>query len=492
MKAWHGIRMLALVLFGGVVGGCGPVPEGQGAQAEVETLPGVAAAGGADLEGGRGKAKARQGPSGLKPEGLVGHDGRVFFSADDGERGRELWMSPGESGCVSLVKDIRAGVPGSVPRFLTPMGKWVYFVADDGVHGPELWRTDGTTVGTTLVRDVLPGALGSAPRGLTPVGDWLYFTAEDGGHGRELWRTDGTPEGTVLAHEFVAGPGSLQLMELTAWGDGLALVSYSDDEAVLWRVGAEGAPLRVYSTLVGVLVSLRPVGERLFFVRDAGMDEGELWVTTARGGGARRLRAFPGALPAQLTAMGNAVYFTAGAEGFLGSAGDVLHGGELWRSDGTEWGTRLVRDIRPGPTGSLPSNLVVMDGVLYFAADDGWRGRELWRTDGSLLGTWLVSDIQWGAQGSEPDQLVAREGRLFFAATTTLHGREAWTSNGWFWWTHQLTDIAPGAASSDPRSFVYVGPEVFFLAGDGMSEESLWALPFRLGGSCAVPVGRRR
>ncbi|MCP3104433.1 hypothetical protein LZ198_36775 [Myxococcus sp. K15C18031901] len=483
MKARHGIRMLAFVLLGSVAGGCGPVPEGRGGQAEVEALPVEAVA-----ESGEGVQKAaRQGPSGLKPEGLVGHDGRVFFSGDDGESGRELWMSPGESACAVLVKDIRPGAAGSVPRFLTPLGKWVYFVADDGVHGPELWRTDGTAVGTTLVKDVLPGALGAAPRGLTAVGERLYFTAEDREHGRELWRTDGTPEGTVLVHEFAPGPASLPLLELTAWEDRLALTSYADDEAVLWTVEWDDTARRVFATQVGVLVSLRPAGGRLFFLRDAGLDEGELWVTTAQEGGAQRLRTFPGELPSQLTVMKGVVYFLAGAEAGLGRLGDALHGGELWRSDGTPRGTRIVRDIRPGPAGSMPSNLVVMDGVLYFAADDGLRGRELWRTDGSLLGTWLVWDIEWGAGSSAPDQLVARDGRLFFAATTARYGREVWTSNGWFWWTYLLTDIAPGAASSDPRSFVFVGPEVFFLAGDGMSDVSLWALPLRSGDSCARP-----
>src|SRR5687768_11481487 len=43
-------------------------------------------------------------------------------------------------------------------------------------------------------------------------------------------------------------------------------------------------------------------------------------------------------------------------------------GTELWRSDGTPGGTRLLKDISPGPAGSIPTDLTVFNGRVYFIA----------------------------------------------------------------------------------------------------------------------------
>ena len=51
---------------------------------------------------------------------------------------------------------------------------------------------------------------------------------------------------------------------------------------------------------------------------------------------------------------------------------------ELWTSDGTTGGTRLVQDINPGPGSSTPENFIVAGGCLYFSATDGEHGFELW------------------------------------------------------------------------------------------------------------------
>ena len=48
------------------------------------------------------------------------------------------------------VKDIRPGSGSSSPTDLGVFAGAVYFSADDGTHGRELWKTDGTEAGTVL------------------------------------------------------------------------------------------------------------------------------------------------------------------------------------------------------------------------------------------------------------------------------------------------------------------------------------------------------
>jgi len=97
-----------------------------------------------------------------------------------------------------LVKDIWSGEEGSYPSFRSAIGDILFFRANDGVSGFELWRTDGTDAGTVLVADLNPGPLSSNPDWLTAVGDTMFFSADDGISGRELWKSDGTVEGTML------------------------------------------------------------------------------------------------------------------------------------------------------------------------------------------------------------------------------------------------------------------------------------------------------
>src|SRR5439155_13429630 len=113
------------------------------------------------------------GPGAAGPDNLVNVNGTVFYFADDGVHGRELWKSDGTTVGTVLVSDIRPGSVGSavtgLNRTMTTVGNTVYFVADDGVHGAELWKTDGTAVGTMLVSDINAGANGSTPQQLTNV-----------------------------------------------------------------------------------------------------------------------------------------------------------------------------------------------------------------------------------------------------------------------------------------------------------------------------------
>jgi ELWxxDGT repeat protein len=62
-----------------------------------------------------------------------------------------------------LVKDIRPGLSTSYPSYLTALGNTLFFTADNGVNGLELWKSNGTAAGTVLVKDIRPGSSYSPP-----------------------------------------------------------------------------------------------------------------------------------------------------------------------------------------------------------------------------------------------------------------------------------------------------------------------------------------
>lgn len=135
-----------------------------------------------------------------EPSGLTVYEGRLFFAASDGRRGWELWAYDAATSEASLVANINAGdipasegspfpvsVGSSSPKGFALYDDRLFFAADDGECGSELWSYDATTGEVSLVADVRPGPFSSAPGELQAYGGRLYFVADDGEHGRELW-----------------------------------------------------------------------------------------------------------------------------------------------------------------------------------------------------------------------------------------------------------------------------------------------------------------
>ncbi|MDQ7785243.1 MAG: DUF4347 domain-containing protein [Desulfomonilaceae bacterium] len=189
---------------------------------------------------------------------------------------------------------------------------------------------------------------------------------------------------------------------------------------------------------------------------------------TASQSGIELAAAYPATENNWATALDGMLYF---------AYNDGEHGTELWRSDGTASGTYMVVDINTGAVGSSPTELTAFNGVLYFSATDGNsasdHGTELWRSDGTAAGTYMVADINPGNVSSNPGNFFEANGVLYFAASDGTsaadHGRELWRSDGTTAGTYMVADINAGNLGSDPGNFVEMNGILYFSASDGNS-----------------------
>ena len=162
------------------------------------------------------------------PSGPVAFRDALYFTDWNSQ---VLWRSDGTAaGTRPFELPLNSnGDPLRVARPPVPLGDQLFFAANDGVHGWELWKTDGTATGTVLVRDIAPGPAFSRPESLTVAGGRLYFTATDGEHGLELWTSDGTATGTRMVQDILPGPASSWPQNLAA-ADGNLFFTATDGE----------------------------------------------------------------------------------------------------------------------------------------------------------------------------------------------------------------------------------------------------------------------
>jgi ELWxxDGT repeat protein len=199
---------------------------------------------------------------------------------------------------------------------------------------------------------------------------------------------------------------------------------------------------------------------------------------------------------------------------FLFTGVDPAYGAELWISDGTTFGTRLLLDVAAGLRSSNPSDLTVNGPVAFFSASTLGQGAELWVTDGTASGTHIVSDLVTGTGGSAPDILGAYRAGVVFTtealggiwisdgATTTqltpagegfgypelaVSGRsmiftrlrepqELWFSDGTTSGTRAIVTHAGRPEINDIRTVASVGSTFFFVAETDLGTTELWTV----------------
>ena len=359
------------------------------------------------------------GSVGSDPKELAVFNSRLYFQANDGTNGWELWEYD-DTNDPSLVKDIRSGFNSSAPHQLTVFNGKLYFAAADSTNGFELWVYDGIN-DPSLVKDIWNGSISSRPSGFTEFNNKLYFRADNDTSGYELWVYDGINDPS-LVKDIWTGPNDSSPTFLTVFNNKLYFAANG------WNSGNE---LWVYD----------------------GINDPSLVKDINPGSS--------GSFPIDLTVFNNKLYFQADHD---------TNGDELWVYDGSN-DPSLAKDIWIGPSGSDPRELIVFNSKLYFRANTGTNGFELWEYDG-INDPSLVKDI-WIGGSSTPNNLKVFNNKLYFSAQDGTNGLELWEYDG-INDPSLIKDILIGPSGSGPRELTAFNNKLYFQADDGISGKELW------------------
>ena len=400
----------------------------------------------------------------------------LFFGGGSKQHGEELWKSNGTKEGTELLSNINKTTKASVyskTKFIK-MGKYYYFIANDGNRyggfNDMLWKTDGTTTGTTIVKKP-ENNQELSPRYLTLVGDKLFFAAGTSSFSDvELWVSDGTEEGThmvkdIMPNDRLYKSGSYPTSLIDANGTLVFIAKDKEHGYQIWKSdGTENGTVMISNfndpNYIGRfrthLVYLK--GAIYFNAKGAKSGEEFYKLDIATGATAPVKKGLSGI--EEMVLLGNTIYFKA-------YSNDVSTK-EIWLSDGTEKGTKLLKKIQSGPAYNTIHNLTVAEDKLYFLASDGQHGVELWVSDGTANGTKMVKDITPGDYTShtEINQMTAVGDRLYFTAYDNEHGEELWVSNGEEGGTHLVKDIVPGIMKSAVKICHGISGKLLFSAYD--------------------------
>lgn len=338
----------------------------------------------------------------------------AFWSGDQAD----TWLlhcsdgTPGGTRTVHAI-DPAVGYPFLDQGVATTDGRAI-FMGYDSDHGLEPWGSDCTLAGTSRLADLVPGELGSRPSGFVRRANEVCFVAQvDGGHG--LICTGGTPQSTREVARFT---GIYETNETLLTPVGSRVVFLAETPGGFQLVGSDGT-----SAGTRVLTALPPAGEFVndphpqgaiaYFVADDVVHGQEIWQTDGTPSGTQRITEFGYAFAVAPSSQEGSIARASGWTYFLATDGTTPIG--LWRSNGDPGSTRRV--ILPAGVAIPPTGArlrAAHDSILLALSSSS--GTEYHSIDGATAEVSLLADICPGSCGSNPSDLVPVDGSWFFTA----------------------------------------------------------------------------
>lgn len=316
----------------------------------------------------------------------------LYFKAIGGTTvGEELFATDGTAAGTPLVKNINPTNGGNgAPRSLTIVNDKLFFTADNGTNGRELYFTTGTLSTNVSSIDICSGLAASSPQNLTAFNNKLYFSAVNCSTGiTGIWKSDGTVAGTTMVSNVDTG-GNANPQDFIVSQGLLFFTAFTTGNGREMHYVDTNNQQSVYRSINPGAADAMPSGNQyieynnvLYFLANNGTSGNELW---------RIDRSISGiadtAMVKDINTSGdsNPSNFIVFGGKLLFQANDGIHGAELWQTDGTEAGTFMVADINPGSGSSSPTDFAIINtNEMLFTANDGTTGNELWKINAATL-----------------------------------------------------------------------------------------------------------
>ena len=179
---------------------------------------------------------------------------KLFFSANDGNYGEELWMYNLQMNMTARIMDINPGTYSSNPSEFGVVNQTLFFSAETVNHGTELWSHNPVNASTWRVTDLNPLSGSSSPELLEVLDGDVFFLADNGVNGKEFWIHTPANGSTSMIADINPGIGHAFNLSNDYFYDGTA---HKIGPHILFAAdnGVDGLELHVYDTFTGGLTA---------------------------------------------------------------------------------------------------------------------------------------------------------------------------------------------------------------------------------------------
>jgi ELWxxDGT repeat protein len=370
------------------------------------------------------------------PNKGVDYDGKLYFSAEfqspnEGAKGQEICVL--NNGIISLIQDINPDAANADIDNLIEHNGMLYFSANNGTNGRELWIYDPTTNVASLlknIRDDSNSIAGSSISNMTVHNNLIYFTAQETTSKNELWKTNGTEGGTVkvavITENNKIGTDIDYLIDFN--GELYFSANEENTSKELWSYNSSTQISRIVKDIRTGNLGSSPKnfiefdGELLFTASSEQQNGDELYKTDGTEGGTIKVK--------RLNPDGNATVYINTAFEFgekLFFVAKKETSAFLFSTNGIAEETLEINEVADGSNAGIDNfKPVSYNNKIYFRGtnSDGIIG--IWETSGNPNeAKELTTNTLTGSY--EPEDFIVFYDKLFFTAQNSTFGNEIFT-----------------------------------------------------------------